>query len=198
MRTTNSNTAHNLLTLFSRTLLSLSRTDNILTILHNTTTTSSSATTGPHTQSSKSAKSTYGSSQSQPQYQSSIFSSSPRPSLGKLFSSIVDLHVLISSHPKKRLDAAPPNDSGDPDTEDPSYAQSSVEHAYIFEILKDECPNLPSVVERDPEDDEGHKGFRRKGLGYREQRWAPFELADDGIRLIDIDIESVGIEKETS
>ncbi|KAH8811440.1 hypothetical protein F5884DRAFT_274361 [Xylogone sp. PMI_703] len=181
--------AHTLMSLFSQTLYNISRTENILTILHNTA--SQTSTTVPTAASDRIARRSNTSkptpaSQTQLQHQLSIFSSSPKPSLGKLFSSLTDIHVLISSHQKKRSDI-PLEDPAD--LERIQDRNIYGERAYLFEVLKDECPHLPASIKdsRSRDAEVSSKGR----LGYREQRWTPFEVANDGITLKDYESKHV-------
>lgn len=81
-----------------------------------------------------------------------------------MFAQFPDLHILLSPLPKSREDA------------DVLYGQDDdandarVQYCTIFEVLKDETPNLGS---------QGEKKF-----GWREQRWAALEVSKDGLGLV--------------
>ncbi|KUJ23596.1 uncharacterized protein LY89DRAFT_186742 [Mollisia scopiformis] len=166
---TPSTDAHTLLSFLSRHLVTLSRTRNILTILHNSTTPSSS-----HSSSSK-PSSTFPNNQSAPEKKkksnpqpTSVFASNPlKPALGILFGQFPELHLFVSPMPRGRSDAEVLY-SGEREG-------GEVRFVSVVEVLRDECPGLGPDEERGK--DEKGKG---KGFGYREQRWCAVEVCDEG------------------
>ncbi|KAK6592698.1 hypothetical protein H4I96_03697 [Botrytis cinerea] len=147
--------AHTLLSLLSRTLHTLTRTQNILTILHNTTISTQANFTTQHLP-----------RQPPPPTTHSIFSSpGQKPSLGLIFDDFPNLHIMISKLPKKREDvevlssrANHPSHFGNENEND------NVTYSFVFEVLRDECPVLG--------------GDRRLGrrFGDRDGRWGVFEM----------------------
>ncbi|KAF7898719.1 hypothetical protein EAF00_005165 [Botryotinia globosa] len=154
--------AHNLLSLLSRTLHTLTHTQNILTILHNTTT------------STKSTFANYHSSRQPPHLPPTIHSifSSPaqKPSLGRIFDDFLDIHIMISKLPKKRGDAEMLYGR---DENTSHVGSEDVAYSFVFEVLRDECPVLG-----------GERKLGRR-FGDREQRWGVFEMGDQGMELLD-------------
>ncbi|KAM3075915.1 hypothetical protein ACMFMG_006571 [Clarireedia jacksonii] len=154
------NSAHNLLSLLSKTIHTLTHTQNLLTILHNSTI---------------SAKTNY--SNSAPPTIQSIFTPSThlKPSLGRIFDQFVDLHVMISKVPKFREDAemAYAGAAADQVEIREGGGSSKVNECLIFEVLRDECP----VSEEDRE--AGRK------FADREEKWGCFEIGTDGLELRD-------------
>ncbi|PQE24453.1 fasciclin domain family protein [Rutstroemia sp. NJR-2017a BBW] len=112
--------AHNLLSLLSRTIHTLTHTQNLLTILHNSTI---------------STKTNYPTPRRPPAPPTiqSIFTASThlKPSLGRIFDQFVELHVMISRIPKFREDAEMAYAGGD---------GREANECLIFEVLRDECP----------------------------------------------------------
>ncbi|TGO21514.1 hypothetical protein BPAE_0215g00060 [Botrytis paeoniae] len=148
--------AHNLLSLLSRTLHTLTHTQNILTILHNTTI---------------STKSNFANQKPSrhplpppplPIIQSIFSSTAHKPSLGRIFDDFLDLHIMISKLPKKREDAEILYCRDDT----PYFGNEDVAYSFLFEVLRDECPVLG-----------GDRKLGRK-FGDREQRWGVFEMGD--------------------
>ncbi|APA12045.1 hypothetical protein SS1G_14192 [Sclerotinia sclerotiorum 1980 UF-70] len=115
--------AHNLLSLLSRTLHTLTHTQNILTILHNTTISTKINYTKP------------GARQAPPAIQSIITSVAQKPSLGRIFDDFLDLHIMISKIPKRRADAEILYGQDEKFSEEVNYC-------FVFEVLRDECPIL--------------------------------------------------------
>ncbi|KAF4629267.1 hypothetical protein G7Y89_g8881 [Cudoniella acicularis] len=162
------NDAHNILTSLSCALHSVTRAQNILTILHNTTTPSTSSSFNP----SKSANTT--------QTAKSIFEGNTiKPSLGAIFSQLVELHIFISRIPKMRRDAEVLY--GEDENEDGMGAgmQDGVGYCFVAEILKDECPNLPLDLNANGRDTPSVKQIKKK-FAAREQKWVPLELVLEG------------------
>ncbi|KAF7853233.1 hypothetical protein EAF04_010735 [Stromatinia cepivora] len=147
--------AHNLLSLLSRTLNTLTHTQNILTILHNTTISTKINYTKP------------GSGQPPPTIQSIITSTAQKPSLGRIFDDFLDLHIMISKIPKRREDAEVLYG------QDENLLGEELNYCFVFEVLRDECPVLG-----------GDRGLGRK-FGDREQRWGLFEVGNEGTELVD-------------
>ncbi|TGO09858.1 hypothetical protein BTUL_0152g00130 [Botrytis tulipae] len=145
--------AHNLLSLLSRTFHTLTRTQNILTILHNTTTSTKSTFANQHPSRQPSP----------PTIQSIFTSTAQKPSLGRIFDDFLNLHIMISKLPKKREDAemlyARDDNTSHVGNEDVAYS-------FVFEVLRDECPVLG-----------GERKLGRR-FGDREQRWGVFEMGD--------------------
>ncbi|KAF7954681.1 hypothetical protein EAE96_005800 [Botrytis aclada] len=150
--------AHTLLSLLSQTLHTLTHTQNILTILHNTTVSTSSRSNFTTQPSSRQPP-----PPPPPPNIHSIFpSTTQKPSLGRIFDDFLNLHILISKLPTKREDAETPycrdgNTSHFGNEEDVAYS-------FVFEVLRDECPLLGG----------DRKAGRR--FGDREQRWGVFEM----------------------
>ncbi|KAF7952560.1 uncharacterized protein EAE97_002057 [Botrytis byssoidea] len=147
--------AHNLLSLLSHTLHTLTRTQNILTILHNTTTSTKPTFANQHSSRQPPPP---------PPTIHSIFTSpAQKPSLGRIFDDFLNLHIMISKLPKKRGDAEMLYARG----ENTSHVGSEdVAYSFVFEILRDECPVLG-----------GERKVGRR-FGDREQRWGVFEMGD--------------------
>lgn len=138
--------AHNLLTILTTHLRTLTRTNNILTILHNTTISPASKP----------------SSTSHQKDSQSVFSTTAqKPSLGRIFAQFPDLHLLVSPQPRGRADAELLYGGNDEDDQSNEQARRRVRYCFILEVLKDECPNL----------DDGSKS----SFGKREERWMAFE-----------------------
>ncbi|KAF7908184.1 uncharacterized protein EAF01_003939 [Botrytis porri] len=155
--------AHNLLSLLSRTLHTLTHTQNILTILHNTTisTKSNFTTQQPSRQPPPPPP--------LPTIHSIFSSTAQKPSLGRIFDDFLNLHIMISKLPKKREDAE--NLYCRDDTS--HFGNEDVAYSFVFEVLRDECP----VLGRD-------RKLGRK-FGDREQRWGVFEMGDGGIESLE-------------
>ncbi|CAD6445625.1 d5477f8a-2a53-4c85-81ca-dfc21b3ec509 [Sclerotinia trifoliorum] len=147
--------AHNLLSLLSRTLHTLTHTQNILTILHNTTISTKINYTKP------------GALQAPPAIQSIITSTAQKPSLGRIFDDFLDLHIMISKIPKTKADAEVLYG------QDENFPEEQVNYCFVFEVLRDECPILGE-----------DRGLERK-FGDREQRWGLFEVGNEGMELVD-------------
>ncbi|KAJ8066784.1 hypothetical protein OCU04_004172 [Sclerotinia nivalis] len=147
--------AHNLLSLLSRTLHTLTHTQNILTILHNTTISTKINYTKP------------GARQVPPATQSIITSTAQKPSLGRIFDDFLDLHIMISKIPKRR------EDSEVLYGQDENFPGHEVNSCFVFEVLRDECPVLG-----------GDRDLGRR-FGDREQRWGLFEVGNEGMELVD-------------
>jgi hypothetical protein len=196
-------TAHTLLSTFSRTLHTLSQTHNILTILLN------------------SFKTPFASHQNQnqqppsrvsiPKNPISVFAATTsRPALGRLFSDLCALHLLITHVPKTAKDAellyaSPPDPDGADEEPRPLMRElpqqqqatiSEVEYAFVIEVLKDTTPHLdfwlqlqetPSTLShytRSLLRQNPHKREREwEPKPDRTQRWAPFVISADGLTL---------------
>ncbi|TGO62050.1 hypothetical protein BOTNAR_0119g00140 [Botryotinia narcissicola] len=147
--------AHNLLSLLSHALHTLTRTQNMLTILHNTTT--STKPTFANRNSSRQPP------PPPPTIQSIFTFPAQKPSLGRIFDDFLNLHIMISKIPKKRGDAetlyARDENTSHVGSEDVAYS-------FVFEVLRDECPVLG-----------GERKVGRR-FGDREQRWGVFEMED--------------------
>ncbi|KAH6710930.1 hypothetical protein BKA61DRAFT_106528 [Leptodontidium sp. MPI-SDFR-AT-0119] len=160
--------AHNILTLLSQTIHTLTKTQNILTILHNTT---NSSTTpyppNPHPPGqTQHTQSLYG------KIPYSIFpSSSQKPALGQIFAQFPDIHLFLHALPRGRRDAGIlygaveggddifDFDGGSDDSE------GGVKYVTVIEVLKDEA----AILGEDAAGLGGEVG--RKQFGYREQKW---------------------------
>ncbi|PQE21274.1 fasciclin domain family protein [Rutstroemia sp. NJR-2017a WRK4] len=149
-------TAHNLLSLLSRIIHTLTHTQNLLTILHNSTISTISTKTNYPTSRRPAAPPTI----------QSIFTASThlKPSLGRIFDQFVDLHVMISRIPKYREDAEMAYAGGD---------GREANECLIFEVLRDECPVSA-----------GDRAAGRR-FADREERWGCFEIGTDGVQLRD-------------
>jgi len=142
-------TAHTLLSTFSRTLHTLSQTHNILTILLNTLTYQPAR--GPSGGASRHSASRL------PTKPISIFAATTaRPALGRLFSDLCALHLLVTSVPKTPKDAellyvSPPEPSDDDEESrmprGRDEGKTGVEYAFVVEVLKDTTPDLSSWLE---------------------------------------------------
>ncbi|TEY73036.1 hypothetical protein BOTCAL_0084g00150 [Botryotinia calthae] len=150
--------AHNLLSLLSQTLHTLTHTQNILTILHNTTI---------------STKANFTSQQlprqpppPPPTIQSIFSSPGQKPALGRIFDDFLNLHIMISKLPKKREDVEILSRRDD-HTSHFGNENEHVMYSFILEVLRDECPVLG--------------GDRRLGrrFGDRDERWGVFEMGVD-------------------
>lgn len=168
--------AHNILTLVSQTLHTLTKTQNILTILHNTT---NSSTTpyppNPHPpRQTQHAQSLYG------KIPYSIFPSSPqKPALGQIFAQFPDIHLFLHALPRGRRDAGIlygaveggddifDFDGGSDDSE------GGVKYVTVIEVLKDEA----AILGEDAAGLGGEVG--RKQFGYREQKWTAVDVDVD-------------------
>ncbi|RAL59070.1 hypothetical protein DID88_008988 [Monilinia fructigena] len=147
--------AHNLLCLLSRALHTLAHTQNILTILHNSTISTKINFTKPGTR------------QPPPPAIQSIFTfTAQKPSLGRVFDEFLDLHVMVSKVPKLREDAEVLYGQDE-------NLQNEVSHCLVFEVLRDECPVL------------GKDRALGRRFADREQRWGLFEISIEGTGLVD-------------
>ncbi|THV44814.1 hypothetical protein BGAL_0574g00060, partial [Botrytis galanthina] len=151
--------AHNLLSLLSQTLHTLTRTQNILTILHNTTLSTKSTFTNHH----PSRQPPPPASNPHPTIHSIFTSTAQKPSLGRIFDDFLNLHIMISKLPKKRGDAEMLY--GRDDHTSPA-GNEDVAYNFVFEVLRDECPVLG-----------GDRKLGRR-FGDREQRWGVFDMGD--------------------
>lgn len=147
--------AHNLLSLLSRTLRTLTHTQNILAILHNSTISTNTKYTKPATRQPP-----------PPAIQSIFTSTAQKPSLGRIFDDFLDMHIMISKMPKSRGDAEVLYG------QDENLQNLEVDYCLVFEVLKDECPILGE-----------DRKFNRR-FGDREQRWGLFEIDSDGTELV--------------
>ncbi|TGO47800.1 hypothetical protein BCON_0263g00110 [Botryotinia convoluta] len=152
--------AHNLLSLLSRTLHTLTHTQNILTILHNTTisTKSNFINQQPSRQPPPPPP------PPPPTIQSIFNSTAQKPSLGRIFDDFLHLHIMISKLPKKREDAEILYCRDDTS----HFGNEDVAYSFVFEVLRDECPVLG-----------GDRKLGRR-FGDREQRWGVFEMGGEG------------------
>ncbi|TGO34482.1 hypothetical protein BHYA_0195g00130 [Botrytis hyacinthi] len=149
--------AHNLLSLLSQTLHTLTHTQNILTILHNTTTSTKSNFANQHPSRQPPPP------HPPPTIHSIFTSTAQKPSLGRIFDDFLNLHIMISKLPKKRGDAEMLYGRDD----DTSHVgNEDVAYSFVFEVLRDECPVLG-----------GDRKLGRR-FGDREQRWGVFEMGD--------------------
>lgn len=182
MAQANNHQAHNLLGLLSQTLHTLSQSQNILTILHNTvasTKTPYDATTSLDLSGapSKRPASTHAISKS-------LFpSNASKPSLGQIFAQFPSLHLFLSPLPKTRDDADRLYG------QDGDAAPENVGYCTVVEVLKDETPILG---------DDREKGRR---FGWREQRWTAVEVAANGLGLVGAfqtkgNMKGMGLERE--
>ncbi|KAI9644369.1 hypothetical protein NHQ30_007726 [Ciborinia camelliae] len=148
--------AHNLLTILSRTLHTLTHTQNILTILHNSTISTKINYTNPSSRPPP-----------PPAIQSIFTSTAQKPSLGRIFDEFLDLHIMISKIPKSREDAEVLYGQDD------GFQIDQVNYCLVFEVLRDECPVL------------GEDRDLGRRFGDREQRWGLFEIGNEGTELVD-------------
>lgn len=153
-------TAHSLLQSFTTNLLSITKRHNILCLILNSTL----STPAPNTHARQnSAYATHGNHSISP----SIFASNNhlRPSLGALFSSLPELHLLLSRLPTRRQDAELLYGGADSNEEGPR-ATTRVQHSYILEVIKDE---------------QGVRVADEDGMRWvnREQKWGAFEIHDE-------------------
>ncbi|KAF7915220.1 uncharacterized protein EAE98_011305 [Botrytis deweyae] len=157
--------AHNLLSLLSQTLHTLTHTHNILTILHNSTlpTKSHFAIPHPSRQPQPPHPHPHPPPPPPPTIQSIFPSPSQKPSLGRIFDDFLNLHILISKLPKKREDAELLY-CRDDNTFTSRVGNEEVAYSFVFEVLRDECPVLG-----------GERKLGRR-FGDREQRWGVFEM----------------------
>ncbi|KAH7418108.1 hypothetical protein BKA64DRAFT_716890 [Cadophora sp. MPI-SDFR-AT-0126] len=178
--------AHTLLTLLSSTLHTLSKTNNILTILHNTTNPSTTSTNTSYPPPNP----RHNHNQPRPLQSRSIFSSAThKPALGQIFAQFPDVHLLVHALPRGRRDAEilyGGDATGDPFAEDDSRERAGggerggVRYTTVIEVLKDEAPSLHD----DDDDEEGGGGGARKRFAYREQRWTAVDVRSDGMGLV--------------
>jgi hypothetical protein len=214
-------TAHTLLSTFSRTLHTLSQTHNILTILLNI------LTYPPARGSSRGASRP--SASRLPTKPISIFAATTaRPALGRLFSDLCALHLLVTSVPKTPKDAellyvSPPDPSDEDESRMPQGREermTGVEYAFVVEVLKDTTPDLSSWLELSPsshdtasiqpfsshfydrrtphERSEHSDPTKRKRKQNRSQRWAPFTISPNGLELQDAFPDMIGRPKSAS
>ncbi|RDW80183.1 hypothetical protein BP6252_04821 [Coleophoma cylindrospora] len=143
--------AHNLLTILNTHLRMLTRTNNVLTILHNTTVSpSTKATSTTHQQ----------------ELQSVFSTTTQKPSLGLIFAQFPDLHLLISPQPRERSDIEMLYCSDDENDVDGQKTRKPVHYCFILEVLRDECPFLDQR--------------RKSRFGEREERWLAFGREKEG------------------
>lgn len=158
-------TAHTLLTLLSSTLHTLTKTQNILTILHNSTTPTNTKSSYPPNPQSR--------HQQHMQTQKSIFASTTtKPALGQIFSQFPDLHVFLHEMPRRREDARllyGRDEEVLPDDEE----EVAVGYCTVLEVLKDECPILGS-----------DRGVEGRKFGWREQGWTSVVVDERGTGLV--------------
>ncbi|PVH85020.1 hypothetical protein DL98DRAFT_511953 [Cadophora sp. DSE1049] len=176
--------AHTLLTLLSSTLHTLSKTNNILTILHNSTNLSNSNTSYPQPNQNPNRGENHSTLHALPTR--SIFSSAAqKPALGQIFAHFPDIHLFLHTLPRGKRDAEmlyggesdlSNNDSTAGYGLDEEIASGEgVRYTTVIEVLKDEAPSL---------DDENGGGRRRKKFAYREQRWTAVDVSGDGMGLV--------------
>ncbi|KAI9056025.1 hypothetical protein LZ554_000957 [Drepanopeziza brunnea f. sp. 'monogermtubi'] len=155
--------AHSLLTLLSSTLHALTKTQNILTILHNTTTTSNTKVSYQPPSNRQQLHTTT---------QKSIFASTTtKPAFGQVFSQFPDLHIFLHDLPRGRADAEILYGQDEEILLDDPEA---VNYCTIVEVLKDECPIYGS--------DKDMIGGKR--FGWREQRWTAININETGTNLV--------------
>ncbi|KAF5873277.1 putative fasciclin domain family protein [Botrytis fragariae] len=148
--------AHNLLSLLSRTLHTLTHTQNILTILHNTTISTKSNFTTQQPSRQPPPPNLHPHPPPPPTIQSIFTSTAQKPSLGRIFDDFLNLHIMISKLPKKREDA---EIFYCRDGTTSHFGNEDVACSFVFEVLRDECPVLG-----------GDRKLGRR-FGDREQRW---------------------------
>lgn len=183
--TSEKSSAHNLLTILSRSLYTLSTTRNIITILHNGVVPSRPAYTTPRPDTT--SESGYGYAYQQRQEkpkapekerEKSVFEGNKiKPALGSLFSQFPSIHLFFSTLPKSISDAEkfygrdrdvdPFSDSHPTTVSDLNPNWQGVECVTILEILKDESWSSES-----------------RKFGEREQRWTALEVNKEGIGLV--------------
>lgn len=189
---------HTFLSTFFRTLHTLSQTHNILTLLLNTL-------TSPAPPRASSREASHPSASRLPLNPISVFAATTaRPALGKLFSDLCALHLLVTSVPKTATDAgmlyASPPDPGDDEEPYTSVrdllargreeGKTEVEYVFVVEVLKDVTGHLDAWLgldsDRGPYERSGTSRTRkrkRKRKQNRAQRWAPFAISLDGLTL---------------
>ncbi|KAH7336213.1 hypothetical protein BKA65DRAFT_479133 [Rhexocercosporidium sp. MPI-PUGE-AT-0058] len=170
------NDAHTLLTLLSQTLHTLTRTHNILTILHNTINPSSSSTSHPPQNPQNPHAHTHRQNPNQnpkilhATIPHSIFASSAqKPALGQIFAQFPDVHLFLHGLPRGRKDAEVlygREEDGFREGSDTKGGEGGVRYVTVVEVLKDEAPILG-------EDALGGDGRK---FGYREQRWTAVDV----------------------
>ncbi|KAL2069041.1 hypothetical protein VTL71DRAFT_15379 [Oculimacula yallundae] len=185
------NDAHTLLTLLSTTLHTLSATNNILTILHNTTnaSTSSKSNTNPlypppqttHPKNPQSRNPNFNRTALHATTAHSIFlSATTKPALGQIFAQFPDLHIFMHRLPKGRGDAeALCGGVESPVSDEARDSTRAIKYTTILEILKDEAPTPAPLID-------GADSQEARQFGYREQKWTALELdaASGGLCLI--------------
>jgi hypothetical protein len=126
----------------------------------------------------------------------SVFASTTaRPALGRLFTDMLALHLLITTVPRTaddatRLYASPPSPrTPDPDRPLPQDAQKEIQYVHVIEVLKDTTPDLDYWLGMDltrqnynPRD-KVRKRMKRRHKQSRSQRWAAFDISADGLGL---------------
>ncbi|KAK0112968.1 hypothetical protein ONS95_014682 [Cadophora gregata] len=193
--------AHTLLALLSSTLHILSRTNNILTILHNSTNpnTINTNTNTAYQPPNANQNQPHRQNQHQQQIQNptrSIFSSTTqKPALGQIFAQFPDLHLLLHPLPKGKSDAellysgeSDPRVFNEDHTSDIGGGDDrSVRYTTVLEVLKDEAPSLGGIHDDDDDNDENEGGggeSKRKKFAYREQKWTALDVRGDGLALV--------------
>ncbi|RDL41077.1 uncharacterized protein BP5553_01056 [Venustampulla echinocandica] len=164
---------YTLLDSLSLALHTLSRKQNILTLLHNSAVDINSY--HPQHQKPQANKNPL-----PPPPTPSVFRSNPRkPALGKLFEQFPQLHIFISALPMRRRDAEILY-GGEKDEED-------VRLCWVIEVLKDECPKLNLLGM-------GNKKATGRGdeFGGREGMWMPVDIAG-GVRFVPAFAEGGGL-----
>ncbi|CZT03314.1 uncharacterized protein RAG0_10110 [Rhynchosporium agropyri] len=191
--------AHTLLTLLSSTLHTLSKTKNILTVLHNAT--------NPSTNPQYSNPLSHNSNQNQNQNHNhsalqatttrSIFASAAtKPALGQIFAQFPDIHVFMHRLPRGRRDAEVLYSGGiDADVfptttdreaftnrdafTDETKPAAVITYTTILEILKDEAPLLDVPDSSLPSRRDSSLRF-----AYREQKWTAIDVSPDGLGIV--------------
>ncbi|PBP26448.1 hypothetical protein BUE80_DR002686 [Diplocarpon rosae] len=150
--------AHTFLTLLSSTLHTLTKTHNLLTLVHNTTTPSATK----HSYSSRQPA-------QHPTPKSIFASTTTKPALGQVFAQFPDLHLFLHGMPRRREDAEALYGR---DEEAVPLDEDSVDYCTLIEVLKDECP----LRGRDRE--------KERRFAWREQRWTAVTVDGDGTGLV--------------
>ncbi|KAG4436519.1 hypothetical protein IFR05_007993 [Cadophora sp. M221] len=165
-------TAHNLLTLLSKTLHTLTKTQNILTILHNTTNSSTTTTYPPNP--NRQTQNQHAQSFQGKIAQSIFASSAQKPALGQIFAQFPDIHLFMHSLPRGKRDAEVLYAGGVASGEDifgegDNNSEGGVKYVTVIEVLKDEAAILGEDT-----------ALERKRFGYREQRWTAVDVDVNG------------------
>ena len=154
--------AHSLLTPLSHTLYHLTKSRNILTIVHNGVVPLKSLHNQQYNNNQQQQK-------QQPEPTFSAFESTNstlKPALGKVFEQFIDLHILISEIPRRREDAEELF-AGDEE-------KKEVRWINVVEVVRDDC----SFASFGDGRGSGDGRERRRGVGAREGRWGVVDVKE--------------------